>query len=844
MFKSYRRYGRPYIGLVPLYLKILLRWARRLSREVASLDLNGLRNLLSQHSVGRVRAPIFFAAGILLALGGLFSLVSSTEFSSAHFVVFCGLIASSLAYFLRSDLSPLTGVSSHLQERDIPASQDLAPEVAIDSYLTHGFESLKDVQWEYTEKEARYRDLLDNQDNVIVERDQEGRLTFANDTFCDTFGVSRADVVGQCFSPIVVEGDQPGAFNEISSQTRRSFTQCLATVRGARWFLWEDFASRDEELRVSGVQSVGRDITEQRDAALALEEAKDHAERASGAKSRFLASVSHEIRTPMNGILGMTGLLFDTSLTAEQLTYVRAVNKSAKTLLSLIDEILDFSKIEAGKMELLEEPFHLAEMVQGVAELLGPRAHDKGLELGWFVDPSLPDNVIGDETRVRQILLNLVGNAIKFTDDGGAAIEVRPVSHFATRGAASDDQDLMSAVGVRFIVRDTGLGMSLEDTKTVFGEFEQADNSEARRFGGTGLGLSISKGLIEQMGGSVQVKSVLGEGSVFTVDIPFASGDTISSTRELCSENNPRRVLIASNSSIESDLLVKMLTASGHFANQVAPEAAVVEIWEAANREAAVDTVIVEADAGLAYAENVLGHVRKAARSGTRVKGIVLIHATERNEIDAFKCKGFDAYLVRPIRPTSLLTVLDVATQSIEQPHDETRPNDLEQSELVSEATQASPKSVRVLIAEDNEINALLAKQMLKKLGCDVVHALNGQEAVDFVLQTASGDEPPFDLVLMDVQMPLMDGIQATARLKELALEDEAIGKVVPPIVALTANAFAEDKARCLEAGLDDYLSKPFEREQMEEMLVKWAGLEAGADNAGRYGRNFDLCRA
>ena len=400
--------------------------------------------------------------------------------------------------------------------------------------LDQSLELLKDLQWEVREREARYRDLLDHQDDVILRRDPERRLTFVNDAFCRTFGITRETALGQIVHAAAGERAVTRRSRRLpKSEERQSRIVELATEAGPRWFVWEDFAIADARRALSEIQSVGRDITEQRAAELALEEARDQAMEASKAKSRFLASMSHEIRTPMNGILGMTGLLLDTELSPEQRTYARAISTSAKTLLSLIDEVLDFSKIEAGKMELRAAPFDIADAAQGVIELLAPRARDKGLEIGWLATPDLPKTVIGDEMRVRQILMNLMGNAIKFTESGGVALTLQPV----TRAASGGRRRSM----LRFAVRDTGPGVPPDAIERIFAEFEQAESGPARRHNGTGLGLAISKRLVDEMGGRIAVASVPGAGATFTVDLPFALPPQSGEPRRVMAEAGSRR---------------------------------------------------------------------------------------------------------------------------------------------------------------------------------------------------------------------------------------------------------------------------------------------------------------
>ena len=310
-----------------------------------------------------------------------------------------------------------------------PASaSELAVELqrfkAIGDRLERGLEALKDIQWEVRENEARYRDLLDNQADLILRRDAQGCLTFVNQAFCRVFGVDRNSVLGRPFAPRVLDGDNATPLAPGGALRQQRYAQEIETARGPRWFEWEEHAVQGHEPAACEVQCLGRDITERRSSEADLKEARKQAEAANRAKSRFLAAMSHEIRTPMNGILGMTSLLGDTELTPEQRTYAHAIQRSARTLLSLIDEILDFSKIEADKLQLNSVPLAIDECVQGVVELLAPKAYEKGIEIAWAVDPSVPRQLMGDEVRVRQIVTNLVGNAIKFTDSGGVLVTV------------------------------------------------------------------------------------------------------------------------------------------------------------------------------------------------------------------------------------------------------------------------------------------------------------------------------------------------------------------------------------------------------------------------------------
>ena len=378
----------------------------------------------------------------------------------------------------------------------------------ISARLERRLEHLQDLQWELKDNETRYRGLLDTQEDMILRRDDVGRLTFANKAFLGKFALAADDVLGKPFRLDVLEGEGPEPLATTDEVRHRRFTQQVATVGGPRWIEWEEQLVPASDGSSLEVQSVGRDVTVQRQAETQLAEARDQAEAANRAKSRFLAAMSHEIRTPMNGILGMASLLLETPQTPEQQTYAHAIDQSARTLLALIDEILDFSKIEAGKLELTEAPFVLETCVQCAVELLAPRAHEKGLEMAWSVDPRLPKLVSGDEARVRQILLNLLSNGVKFTDTGGVCVSA----------TARLDPD-SSNVRIEIAVEDTGIGLSPDDMQGLFAEFEQADAAVRRRNGGTGLGLAISMQLARAMGGEIRVVSAPGKGSTFTVDI-------------------------------------------------------------------------------------------------------------------------------------------------------------------------------------------------------------------------------------------------------------------------------------------------------------------------------------
>jgi PAS domain S-box-containing protein len=644
-------------------------------------------------------------------------------------------------------------------------------------------EELADSTWELKEAEARATSLLEAQGDLIVRRDNAGNITYVNDAYCALAGQPREALLG---TPAALPSLQQGRLSVLPDGTRMHDEQIM-TADGARWLAWRDVVVWAENAEHAEVQSVGRDVTDRHLAERALAEARDAAEAASGAKSRFLAMVSHEIRTPLNGILGMAGLLLDTPLTPEQITYVKATRTSGDALLSLIEEILDFSKIEAGKLELETQAFSLTNLVEDVVELLGPRAQAKGLEIASDVDELVPERVMGDAARLRQVLLNLAGNAIKFTETGGVGVIV-------TTGARNDE--------IVFEVRDTGIGIAPEQQARIFHEFEQADGGSARKFGGTGLGLAISRRIVERMGGRIEVESAPGEGSRFRAIIPLRRAEDTDASSFAPPALSGLAVLVIAPSTIEASLIERRLSRWGASVMCIAPHLADMlaqRHW---------DAVLVDHSIGADAA------ARVAAASG--VRRIVLITPSERHRLPALKDAGFAGYLVKPIRAASLKAQL-VAAPAFESPSIAAEPD-------VAPAradAAADARKLNVLVAEDNEINALLTRSLLNRLGHWPTMAESGTVALER-WHAARDAGAPYDLVLMDMHMPGMDGLEAARRIR--AAEGDARRT---PIIALTANAFAEDRDACLAAGMDGFLVKPLDRERLAAALAEAAGKTA-----------------
>ena len=631
--------------------------------------------------------------------------------------------------------------------------------------LEETVETLTDRVFELAESEERHRDLVDAQGDLIVRRDRQKIITFANQAYAALVGEPADGLIGSATTHHVIE---------VTAERREpdgshSADERIATADGERWIAWRHHPVRGSDGRLDEIQSAGRDITERKATEAELAESRARAESASTAKSRFLATVSHEIRTPLNGIMGMAALLLDTRLTPEQKTYAEAVKSSGEALLSLIDEILDFSKIEAGRLDLDIAPFELAAVVEGVAELLGPRAHGKGLDLATAIAPDVPQRLDGDATRLRQILLNLAGNAVKFTETGGVGIKV-------TRA----ETDIVIAI------TDTGPGIAPDDVERIFGEFEQGEATFARRHAGTGLGLAISRRIVARMGGSLGVDTELGRGSVFTLRLPLpAAAEQPAPLGRL----DGLRVLIVAGSTVEPAALRQRLEARGATA-LVATPSAVPE-------SQSFDTVLIDHRLG---DETIAATL--AALAGRVERTVLMVRPAERSAVGLWREKGIAGWLISPVREASL--VVQVAPRAA----GDAAASPAEAGERPAPAP--SNRLLKVLVAEDNEINALLVRRLLEKLGHETVWVRDGHAAVAAALDPAAA----FDLVLMDMQMPECDGLTATQMIRA----KEAGGRRLP-IIAVTANAFVEDRAAAIAAGMDAFVTKPLDRDRLAETL-------------------------
>jgi len=665
--------------------------------------------------------------------------------------------------------------------------------------------------------EDRVRLLLDSTAEAIYGIDLNGHCTFANPACLRLLGYADSQAVigrkmhnlvhharaGSSPSPVdqcrIIRASREGNGSHIDDEV---LWRADGTSFPAEY--WSHPIRKDGE--VIGAVVTFLDITERKRAEEELVRAKEQAEAASRAKSRFLANMSHEIRTPMNGVIGMVRVLLDTGLSSEQRRYAEVVRNSAETLKSLLDHILDLSKIEAGKMTLESLDFDVREVLEGAVETLAIQASRKGLELTCLVSPETPSRMRGDPGRLRQIVNNLAANAIKFTERGDVAIRVKPASHDAHRAT------------LEFAIRDTGIGIPKERAAALFSPFVQADESTTRKFGGTGLGLAISRQLAELMGGRIGLESEEGRGSTFWFTAVFDRQPPESLPAARPVELLGVKALVADHQPANREVVTTLLRSWNCRSSEAADaDSALAQLGQAAQAGDPFEIVLVNRNLPGAGSEAL---ARRILANPALNNAVLLLMAPlgEEGAAARMQASGFAASVSKPILEARLRDALASALGRRTDPEPPTTAHPTPRRRIVIDS------HARILLAEDNPVNLEVALAMLGQFGLTAQPVFNGVEAVKALQNTA------FDLVLMDCEMPEMDGYEATRRVR-----DPQTGALNPriPIVAVTASAMPGDRERCIRAGMDDYLSKPIEPDELAQVLAKWLGSTRHAGDGG-----------
>jgi two-component system, sensor histidine kinase and response regulator len=671
--------------------------------------------------------------------------------------------------------------------------------------MANNIESLIASLGESEAKNKLLATIVEQSSEAIWTKDLAGTITSWNSGAAAMFGYPPAEAIGRALNigESTPEEEEARRQRLIAGEKFSYDTKAMTRSRTALDIQVAVAPLLDDTNQCIGSIAVARDVTQHKRSEEALRLAREAAEAANHAKSSFLARMSHEIRTPMNGVLGMTELLLETGLSSTQRKYAETVQRSGQNLLGIINDILDFSKIEAGKLELENVDMDLRRTLEDVVDLLAERAHSKGLELACSIPSGLGTQVRGDPLRLGQILTNLVGNAIKFTRQGAVVIRVASI------------EETRKSVTMRFEVSDTGVGISPEAQSRIFDEFSQADGSTTRKHGGSGLGLAISKQLVEMMGGNIHVESALGAGSTFWFTSTFEKQEEQPQEDVATAPMGMLtgvRALVLESSAANRGILQSQMSNWG-MSNRVAssPDQAVDLLSQAAARGAPYDIAII--DLGLPGMDAL--ELARTIRARPEIAKVRLVMLTRRQvDIKNARDAGIDACLSKPVRQTMLYECL-VNVMAGQQQEAAAAP-------AVSQPANIAPDGVRgnILLVEDNLINQQVALGILQIQGYSVTVVNNGREALDAHAQGA------FDLILMDCHMPEMDGFEAT---REIRARESAASTKRMPIVALTANAMAQDREACLKAGMDDHLSKPFSMATLQDMLDRWVPRKAPA---------------
>ncbi|HPV71934.1 MAG TPA: PAS domain S-box protein [Smithellaceae bacterium] len=686
----------------------------------------------------------------------------------------------------------------------------------------HGSEKLLECFVDITERkkietalqasEDRFRSMVESLPDPYSEINLEGAITFVNEAFVHETGYSRDELMGKKFNMLLDESNARLAkrkYGEIYKTGRGVKNLELAWIsKSGRVVLAEVSVSpiRRADGTMTGFQSVYRDITERRQMEIALSRAKEEAEVASNAKSEFLASMSHEIRTPLNAILGMADLLTETPLNKEQQKFVQIFREAGENLLNIINDILDISKVEAGHIHLEHIPFDLGKLVEQTGDIMSVRAHKKELELACRVAPGVPTKLMGDPTRLRQVLINFIGNAVKFTESGEVMLDVK----LTGPSAVHTEQN---TVDLTFSVKDTGIGIPADKIHNIFERFTQADSSTTRKYGGTGLGLTISKSIVDLMGGTISVESKEGRGSIFSFTAPFAMQTEMTPAEDACApvDLTGRRALVIDDNANNRLILREMLTQWEIVVSSAnSGPAGLTALREAQEAGKPYDFVILDYQMPGMDGLMTAVEIRKEPKWSS-LAIIMLSSGYPQEDIAAAKKVGIERFLYKPVKRNDLQEAIcgELGKKEAAQPQAETAP-----------AASGAQKSLNILLVEDNEDNRLLISTYLKKTPHRLQMAENGAIAVE-AFKSAK-----YDIVLMDMQMPVMDGYAAT---REIRKWEKSQGKTAVPIIALTAYALKEDEKKSLDAGCTGHMTKPIKKVKLLEALAEYAAAETGA---------------
>ncbi len=676
------------------------------------------------------------------------------------------------------------------------------------SSLQERFEILEDKAWELRESEERYRTLAEAFGDILVMRNREGRINYCNDAFAEILDTTRDELLGK--------GELPDQLTNQFSHAERvagSREIVIENARGRFWYQWLDLDLRDDVDGGGGRLSVARDITAFKHSQQLDEDARRKAEEASNAKSRFLAMASHEMRTPLNGIIGMSKLLANTDLSLEQKNYNSALTSSGENLLGLIEGMLDLTMIEAGRFDLKREQFDFHSLMNNAIELLSSRAYAKNIDCGLYMDPSVPHLLTSDPGRLRQIVFNLAGNAIKFTAKGGVMIR-----------CSLNDKIGQGRAVLKIDVVDSGPGMADVDRARIFLEFERVDDEITRKTDGAGLGLAISKALASQMGGGLELSRTGCDGSTFSLEIPVEHSNAeiqadVGTGIEDTLAKHSGDVLLVSKNVMEATCLLDTMRSRNISARWISSTDELAGLTNGSYAAILVDPE------NWKFSKSLTAGLKKALTQNGRM--ILITLPEKKSGLAQYAALGVNGWLVRPVRSRSLFQVLG---ENAAEPGDLLIPPDgsVDRKPVFKLETDPLNYCGHVLLAEDNDINALLVTAALSRYNIKVTRAENGKDALE-LFETAISNENQgrgrisrFDLVLMDMHMPVMGGLEAIEKMRRFERAQIPASKTATPIYALTADEQMQSESACRKAGADGFLVKPIDPQTLIEIVSRY----------------------